>query len=259
MQLKGIPIKKQLVDQYKSCERMKDLRFLLIGNPEIEETRYYLDSVKKTLLTLGIVFDQIMTSNYEEIKEAIVNSDNYTSILVARPLHLSGEAELIEMIPPKKDVDMLTTYSAGKLFRGDLDYLPATAQAVRILLESYGVKLDGKKALVIGRSSSVGAPIFWYLSRANATVTLAHSHSPLSEIRKIAGESDVIVLAAGVKLLNPEDIKDGAVVIDCGYDKNGCGDLPFEPVNADFTPVPGGVGPLTTIALIKNALFLLKN
>lgn len=156
----------------------------------------------------------------------------------------------------KKDVDMLSTLAAGRLMRGDIRFLPATAGSVKNIIENLNINLTGKKALVIGRSPSVGSPIFWYLQKSNATVTLAHSKTKIEDLKKAAKDSDLVILAAGVQLLKPEDIKENAIIIDCGYNQDGQGDLSFIPENASYTPVPGGVGPVTTITLITNSLNL---
>lgn len=258
MQIRGLPIKKHFLEKLSLDPELAKLKFLLVGNPNQQESNYYLDSVKKTLRSLNISFAELASDQSQVIAKEIRCSEDFTSIIVARPLGLLEEEKLIELIPPLKDADMLTTYSAGRLLRGDLNYLPATAQAVKTLIESRNFDLSGKKALVIGRSPSVGTPIFWCLSKMNATVTLAHSRTPLDDLRRLAKESDLVVTACGQKLLRPEDIKSGSLIIDCGYDSSGCGDLPFEPTNADYTPVPGGVGPLTVVCLISNALFLYK-
>ncbi len=257
MEIKGLEAKKKILESLKNDERIKKLNFLLIYNPSIKENEYYIHSVSKTLEKLNIPFDIKTIKTKEEAKSLITSSNKYSSILVARPLGFNNEEELFDLIPLNKDVDMLSTLAAGRLMRGDLNYLPATAKAVKLLLDYYNIDVKGKDCLVIGRSKSVGMPIALMLQKLDGTVTVAHSKTPLEVIRSNAKRSDIVVLASGQKLLRDEDLKSNSIIIDCGYDKNGQGDLNFVPTSSSYTPVPGGIGPLTTISIVLNAIYLL--
>ena len=157
---------------------------------------------------------------------------------------------------------MLTKENIGDLVFGDLNKLPGTAKSVISLLNNYEIDVKGKKALIIGRSISVGMPIFLALQRMGAFCSLAHSKVSVADIKKASLESDIIVLASGQRnLIGSEDISKKAIVIDCGYHSDGKGDIDFVPNCEYFTPVPGGVGPMTIASVIKSGYYLrtLKN
>ncbi len=259
MELKTLKIKKEMMNELSSNPKLSRLNFLLLYNSQIVENEYYINSVSKTLNSLGIKHSIVKSSDFEEMKNILKNSDEYSSILLARPTGFINEDELLNLIPIKKDVDMLTTSSMGNLLKGDINFLPATAKSVAIILEKFNIQVASKKALIIGRSISVGSPIALLLLKLNAHISIVHSRTSIDDIKKEAKQSDIIVLASGKRLLDANDIKDNAVIIDCGYNKDGQGDLGFIPTNASFTPVPGGVGPLTTIAIVLNALYLFEN
>lgn len=257
MEIRGVPIKKELIEKYKNDPCISKLYFYLLRN-DSKEAESYFKSIIKVLNTLNIPYEEEITFSFNDAKEKITKANlnkKITSIVVSRPIFYN-EQELFDLIDLKKDVDMLSTLAAGRLMRGDIRFLPATAGSVKNIIENLNINLTGKKALVIGRSPSVGSPIFWYLQKSNATVTLAHSKTKIKDLKKAAKDSDLVILAAGVQLLKPEDIKDNAIIIDCGYNQDGQGDLSFIPENASYTPVPGGVGPVTTITLITNSLNL---
>jgi len=183
-----------------------------------------------------------------------------SGILLQLPLprHLSA-APLIDLIPPHKDVDGLTTASAGLLARGESGLRPCTPSGVIELLDSAGVELDGALAVVIGRSELVGAPMAQLLMRRHATVVLAHSHT--RDLASITRQADILVAAAGVPgLIGVEHVKRGAAVIDVGIHRTPAGlvgDARFDEVVERagwITPVPGGVGPMTIAMLLVNTV-----
>ena len=175
------------------------------------------------------------------------------------PNHLDDK-EVINRISPEKDVDAFHPVNVGKIMIGDYDFLPCTPAGIMELIHSTGVDVKGKKAVVIGRSNIVGKPMAMLLLHEDATVEITHSHTKnLAEITK---EADILVAAVGKpKFVTADMVKDGAVVIDVGMDRdeNGklCGDVDFESVKEKasyITPVPGGVGPMTISMLMKNTL-----
>lgn len=182
-------------------------------------------------------------------------------ILVQLPLpkHID-EKKITNAISPKKDVDGFHPVNVGNMLIGDECFLPCTPHGIIELLKRYGVEIDGKKAVVVGRSNIVGKPMAMLLLRENATVTICHSHT--EDLKKECSEADILIAAIGKpKFFNAEYIKDGAAVIDVGMDRdeNGklCGDVDFEAVKdkcSFITPVPGGVGPMTIAMLMKNTL-----
>jgi methylenetetrahydrofolate dehydrogenase (NADP+)/methenyltetrahydrofolate cyclohydrolase len=154
---------------------------------------------------------------------------------------------------------MLTSVNFGKMAKGNLDYLSGTSSSVKRLIDFYQIPVRGKKTLVVGRSVSVGLPIALMMMKYDALISVVHSKIAPEVISEYAKKSDIIILAAGKRgLVNQKDISLGQVVIDCGYQEDGKGDLGFVPDCAYFTPVPGGVGPVTISALVLNALNLLK-
>ena len=183
-----------------------------------------------------------------------------SGILLQLPLpsHLDAKA-LIDRIPWEKDVDGLTTTSAGRLARSVEGLLPCTPQGVISLLEDEGVELQGANAVVVGRSDLVGKPLAQLLVQRNATVTIAHSKT--KDLAAVTRQAEVVIAAAGVPhLIGAEHISAGAVVIDVGIHRSGeglIGDVDFDAVSkiaSKITPVPGGVGPMTIAELLRNTL-----
>ena len=216
----------------------------------------------------------------EKIQEAALrhivqecNSDSsIQGVIVQLPLpeHINKDM-IIDAIDPEKDVDALTATSVKGWLGGDKNALmPATARGIKQLLKKYGISLAGKKVTVVGRSMLVGKPIAAMCVNENATVTVCHSRT--SDIMKETRNSDVIIVAAGKpKLIRSEHTKEGQVIVDVGINtaedegskkpeeelpgKKMCGDVDFENVKekvAAISPVPGGVGPMTVLALFLN-------
>ncbi|CAN5505868.1 bifunctional methylenetetrahydrofolate dehydrogenase/methenyltetrahydrofolate cyclohydrolase FolD [soil metagenome] len=182
-------------------------------------------------------------------------------ILVQLPLpkHIDAH-KVIETISTAKDVDGFSTLSAGELMAGLPGFRPCTPYGCMKLIESTGIDLRGKHAVVIGRSNSVGKPMALLLLQANATVTICHSAT--SDIGAHTRVADVVVVAVGRRnVLRADMVKPGAVVIDVGMNRNDegklCGDVDFDGVSkvaGSITPVPGGVGPMTITMLLMNTI-----
>lgn len=186
-------------------------------------------------------------------------------ILVQLPLpkHLDPE-EVIMAIDPAKDVDAFHPVNVGKIMIGNYDFLPCTPAGVMELLHRSGIEVSGKECVVIGRSNIVGKPQAMLLLHENATVTVCHSKT--HDLPSVCRRADILVSAVGkAKFVTADMVKDGAVIIDVGMnrDENGklCGDVDFEPVSEKasyITPVPGGVGPMTITMLLKNTVTAAK-
>jgi methylenetetrahydrofolate dehydrogenase (NADP+)/methenyltetrahydrofolate cyclohydrolase len=182
-------------------------------------------------------------------------------ILVQLPLpkHINAQG-VIEAISPSKDVDGFHIASAGALMTGLPGFWPCTPYDCMKMLESIGYDLQGKHAVVIGRSNIVGKPMAMMLLQKNATVTICHSATP--DLKAMTLQADVIVAAVGKRnVLTADMVKPGAVVLDVGMNRNEegklCGDVDFEGVEkiaSYITPVPGGVGPMTITMLLVNTL-----
>ncbi len=179
------------------------------------------------------------------------------------PSHLNDK-EVINLINPIKDVDAFHPVNVGAVMIGDYNFLPCTPAGVMELIHSTGVDVAGKKAVVIGRSNIVGKPMAMLLLHENATVEITHSKT--QNLSEITSGADILVAAIGkAKFVGADMVKDGAVVIDVGMnrDENGklCGDVDFDAVKdkcAYITPVPGGVGPMTISMLMQNTLTAAK-
>ncbi len=194
-----------------------------------------------------------------ELIDSLNKNPDIHGILVQSPLpkHLD-EALIINNILPQKDVDAFHPVNVGKIMIGDYDFVPCTPMGVMELLKAYNIDPCGKSCVVVGRSNIVGKPMAMLLLHSNGTVTVCHSKT--KNLSDILRNADIIVMAIGkAKFLKGEDIKNGAVVIDVGMnrDENGklCGDCDFDSCaeKASFiTPVPGGVGPMTITMLMKN-------
>ncbi|MET0393117.1 MAG: bifunctional methylenetetrahydrofolate dehydrogenase/methenyltetrahydrofolate cyclohydrolase FolD [Chitinophagaceae bacterium] len=204
----------------------------------------------------------------EKIEELNTDPD-VDGILVQLPLpkHISDE-KVINTIHPDKDVDGFHPVNIGKMVQGQPAYIPATPHGIMLLLEHYGIKTAGKHAVVIGRSNIVGRPMSILLSAnsepGNCTVTICHSHT--QNLQELCLQADIIVAALGrPEFVKADMVKEGAVVIDVGITRvrddskrSGFrlkGDVDFDAVSpkcAWITPVPGGVGPMTIAALLKN-------
>lgn len=186
-------------------------------------------------------------------------------ILVQSPLPKGLDEQLvIENINPAKDVDAFHPVNVGRIMIGDYSFLPCTPAGVIELIHSTGVSIKGKRCVVIGRSNIVGKPMSMLLLHEHGTVTICHSRT--ENLAEVCSQADILVAAVGkAKFVTADMVKDGAVVIDVGMnrDENGklCGDVGFDAVEkkASFiTPVPGGVGPMTIAMLLKNTVTAAK-
>jgi methylenetetrahydrofolate dehydrogenase (NADP+) / methenyltetrahydrofolate cyclohydrolase len=193
------------------------------------------------------------------IVEGLNRDENVDGILVQLPLpaHLD-EALVIRAVDPPKDVDGLHPVNAGLLYLGRPGHVPATPLGIMALLGEYDVRLEGARAVVVGRSAIVGKPVSILLLAANATVTICHSRT--RELPERTREADILVVAVGrAGLVGAGGVKEGATVVDVGMNRTDAGlrgDV--DPAAAEraglLTPVPGGVGPMTVAMLLQNTL-----
>lgn len=182
-------------------------------------------------------------------------------ILVQLPLpkHMT-EAHILSAISPAKDVDAFHPENVGRLVAGQPRFLPCTPAGVMELLSHYGIFVEGKECVIIGRSNIVGKPLFHLMLSSNATVTLCHSRT--RELASLTRRADILVAAVGKpRFVTSDMVKEGAVVIDVGINRLSdgtlCGDVDFEAVKEKasyITPVPGGVGVMTVTELLQNTL-----
>lgn len=232
-----------------------------------EPGRLYAEQIAKSAAPLGLNIDirQLPAkATTDDVVAAVANIVDDTSIqamMVQRPLPPALDAERIaEEIDPRKDVDGAHPYNQGLLVAGETFFAPATAAAVMELLRQPGVvQLDGARAVVLGRSAVVGRPVALMLIAANATVTICHSHT--KELAAVSREGDILVAAVGhPKFVTAQMVRPNATVIDVGtnfVDGHFVGDVDFDPVSKVaglITPVPGGVGPVTTAVLLRSVV-----
>ena len=230
-------------------------------------SRVYVNNKKKACELVGFKSEEyaLPAETTQEELLALVDKlnqkDDVNGILVQLPLpaHLDDKA-VIERISPEKDVDAFHAANVGKIMLGEYDFLPCTPAGVMEMLHTYDISVDGKECVVIGRSNIVGKPMGMLLLHENGTVTICHSHT--ENLSEVCRRADILVAAVGIpKFVKADMVKEGAVVIDVGMDRdeNGklCGDVDFENVKdkcSFITPVPGGVGPMTIATLMKNTI-----
>lgn len=223
----------------------------------------YVRNKQKACEEVGIVSYVVKADTPDELRHKIALRASYCDAMMIQlplPEEFGDPQQYIDLIPPAKDADCLTSTNLGKLFLNQYDVAPCTAQGIMTLLNQHDLK--GKHAVVVGRSDIVGKPIAHMLLAKDATVTVCHSKTEnLAEITRMA---DILVVAIGKpKFITEDMVKEGAVVIDVGInrmeDGKLCGDVDFEAVKdkaSAITPVPGGVGPMTVAELMMNTITL---
>lgn len=258
------------LDHLKQEQITIALAILIVGDDPASHA--YKDRMVKLAESLGIQTKVILLPEETSLKDVlheidILNADkDITGILPMMPLpkHLDSTA-VANAIDPAKDVDCLNTYNIGELYSVSSRWAPCTPRAVMATLEHYKIPVAGKHVVVIGRSNVVGKPVANLLLAANATVTICHSKT--TNLPAITRQADIIVAAVGVPcFVKPEMVSEGVVIVDVGInsvDGKLVGDV--EPAVQDkasaFTPVPGGIGTVTTTmltqALLRNYMYYL--
>lgn len=255
--------------QLKSKGITTGLAVIIVG--EDPASQVYVRNKEKACEEVGFFSEKFAlpeSTTQEELNSLIMElneREDINGILCQLPLpkHLNDK-EVINLIDPIKDVDAFHPVNVGAIMIGDYHFLPCTPAGVMELIHSTGVEVSGKKAVVIGRSNIVGKPMAMLLLHENATVEIAHSKT--CNLAEVCASADILVAAVGrAKFVTPDMVKDGAVVIDVGMnrDENGklCGDVDYEAVKdkcSYITPVPGGVGPMTIAMLMQNTLTAAK-
>lgn len=262
MRLSAKPIKEILKSEIEADKKLLSHSFFLYSDRDNRDSFYYLKGIKRVLTEFNLPFEEDFIDK-SDVASSLNNfskkaSSSYT--ILARPLGVKEEEAFIDKINPKFDPDMMTSYNLGKLLKGDIDYLPATIQSVKRFIKYYSLNIASKKALIIGRSLTVGLPLSLLLNKLNATITIAHSKTERSYLKSLLKECDILALASGKdNIVTASDLRSGETVIDCGY-HDGHGDLAFSPSDdVTFTPVPDGIGALTSYCLLLNAITLAKN
>lgn len=255
---------KESVEKYKA-ESGKDIGLAVVLVGEDPASQVYVRNKIKACEEVGIksyayyLDKDTAQARVEELIRSLSVDNKINGILVQLPLpaHLDSK-KILELIPYAKDVDGFSAENMGRLNMNEPCLVACTPNGVMKMFESENICLSGKNAVVIGRSNIVGKPMAMLLTNANATVTLCHSKT--ADLKAKCLEADIVVAAIGkAKFITADMIKEGAVVIDVGMnrDENGklCGDVDFENVKEKcsyITPVPGGVGPMTITMLMYN-------
>ena len=242
------------------------LAVILVGNDDA--SLVYVRNKSKACEKVGIEFAEYNLpeeTTQEELLgliDKLNKDDDTTGILLQYPIpkHLNVQ-EAFNRIDPNKDVDGFNPINVGLRTIGDKGgFVPCTPLGIMEMFNEYGIELQGKKAVVIGRSNIVGKPMGQLLQDANCTVTICHSKT--QNIEKETSTADILVAALGkAKFVKADMVKEGVVVIDVGMDRDEegrlCGDVDFENVSKKasyITPVPGGVGPMTIAMLLSNTI-----
>ena len=252
------------VQQYTQTHRQPKLAVVLVGDDPASMS--YVKGKEKACDAIGMAsktyhldgsttLDTLLT-----LIDGLNHDHTVDGILVQLPLpdHLD-EQQVLSKIDPSKDVDGLTPISMGHFFANQPGFKPCTPLGIMALLKEANVTIEGKHAVVVGRSQLVGNPIAQLLLRANATVTMCHSRTV--DLEEVTQTADILIVAIGKpRYIGANHVKDGAVVIDVGVnrvDGKLCGDVDFdmvEPKASVITPVPKGVGPMTITMLLSNTL-----
>ncbi|ACX52388.1 Methylenetetrahydrofolate dehydrogenase (NADP(+)) [Ammonifex degensii KC4] len=226
----------------------------------------YAQAKEKALKSVGMAYELVKfsaTARQEEVEaklKELSSSPEVHGIILEFPLppHLNKD-RLLSALSPLKDVDGLTYENRGRLLSGEEGLFPATPQSCLAILERHGIEVAGKHVVVVGRGETVGRPLLPLLLRKDATVTVCHSRTV--DLGYHTRQAEILIVAAGRPgLITGDMVKPGAVVVDAGINQTEqgiCGDVDFpsvEPVAGYLTPVPGGVGSLTTVMLMKNLL-----
>ena len=256
---------KQRIAQLKQQGINPKLVVVLVGDNSASQV--YVRNKHKSCGEVGIESEVItmpeQTTQQEllEVVERLNQDETVDGILVQLPLPKQiDEKTVLRSILPEKDVDGFHPVNVGLLSIGDECFAPATPSGIIAMFQEYGIDIAGKNCVVIGRSNIVGKPMAALLLKNNATVTICHSKT--EDLASYTRRADVVIVATGRRhTLTAEMVKEGAVVVDVGMNRNEqgklCGDVDYEEVKekASFiTPVPGGVGPMTITELLENTI-----
>ena len=252
-------------DKLKEKKIIPKLAVILVGDNSA--SKVYIKNKSKACNDVGVEFEEIILDNNTSMEKLLSIIDelnvrrDINGILLQSPIpkHLNIR-EAFNRIDYKKDVDGFNPINVGKLMIGQDTFISCTPYGIIKMLEAYNIEIQGKHAVVIGRSNIVGKPLSQCLLNKNATVTICHSKT--KNIKEIAKTADILISAVGkINMVTADMVKDGAVVIDVGMNRNDdgklVGDVDFEKVKeraSYITPVPGGVGPMTIAMLMNNVI-----
>ena len=258
------------VNQLKKQGKAPDLCIVMAGDRS--DSASYIKGAVKRCTDIGIdcqvekLPEEISQDEFLKVLDRLNKTPNINGIIIMRPLPQQISEDVVKYkIAPEKDVDCFKPINVSKIMSGEKDgFAPCTPQAVIEILDHYGIEIKGKRAVVIGRSMVVGRPLSMMLLKRNATVTICHTRT--KDLANEAKKAEILIAAAGkARMISKDMVSDGAVVIDVGinFDENGkmCGDVDFDNVSqiaGQITPVPGGVGFVTSTVLAKHVIEAFK-
>lgn len=257
--LYGKPVAEEI---YAEVKRSENLKLVTVGfsSPQWQQ---YVEALKRSGATCGVevqtVFaeESISVQDFCNLVKTVSEKNDVSGVLLQQPLP-KGYEVACDCVLPEKDVDCLNSVSVAKLYKGDHCLLPATPSAVLSLLDFYNVDLCGKNVVIVGRGNAVGKPLALAILKRNATVTVCHTKTV--DLPSVCRRADILVSACGVPgLIKADFVTEDTVVVDVGLSfVNGktSGDVSAEAATkaAAYSPVPGGVGPITRAVLFLNLL-----
>ena len=258
-------LREEVETMAKERKKRPSLAVILVG--EDPASQIYVRNKQRACEDVGILSEiytlgeNVSQESLEYIINSLAERRDIDGILLQMPLPKGLDpVKALKCIPPEKDVDAFHPDNVGHIMRGDYRFLPCTPAGVMELLRRYDIDISGKECVVIGRSDIVGKPMAMMLLHSGGTVTICHSKT--RNLAEHTRRADILVSAVGkAGFVTADMVKDGAVVIDVGINRNAdgkiCGDVDFaavEPKASYITPVPGGVGPMTVAMLMKNTV-----
>lgn len=254
---------KEEVEQLKKDGITPKLAVVMVG--EDKASQVYVRNKSRACDEIGIAFEEFLLPDTTKMEELLAlidtlnNRDDIDGILLQSPIPKHLDINLaFNRISPEKDVDGFNPINVGRLSIGEDSFVSCTPAGVVRMLEEYDIEMEGKHAVILGRSNIVGKPLIQCMLKKNATVTVCHSRT--KQIEEITKQADILIAAIGkAKFVKADMVKDGAVVVDVGINRTEegklVGDVDFETVEKKvkaITPVPGGVGPMTIAMLMTN-------
>ena len=256
---------KAQVEELKSKGISTTLAVIIVGDDPA--SKVYVNNKKKACAEVGIISEEYALpadTTQDELLcliRMLNDRSDVNGILCQLPVpkHID-ESAIINAISPAKDVDAFHRSNVGAIMLGEYNFLPCTPAGIMELIKHYNIDVKGKNCVIIGRSNIVGKPMAMLMLHSDATVTVCHSKT--KNLKKVVKSADIVVAAVGrPRFVTADMVKEGAVVIDVGInrDENGklCGDVDYEsvmPLTSYITPVPGGVGPMTIATLMQNTV-----
>lgn len=261
--LDGKKLSKEILDELRlklqSKKNQKKIAIISVGDDY--GSKVYCTMKKKKAEEIGLEceifhFEKISQEELELKIKSLAVDDNFCGIMIQHPLTKDlDEQRCFNLIPYEKDIDGLSATSFGLMAQGNAKFVPATALAIMKILEKYHINIVGESVLVIGKSQIVGLPLSVMLMRSGATVTVAHSRT--KNLDEMIKNFKIVIVAIGkAELIKADWFVDGQIIIDAGYNSGNVGDvesLAYKKAS-HFTPVPGGVGPMTIAMLLSQSV-----